>query len=61
MSLDYHLKIQGELIAASSEAGFSLQMAVQVRLDNLELVKKLSCFINNSKRMEQLEHWLELQ
>ena len=61
MSLDYHLKIHGELMADSSEAGFSLQKAAQVRLDNLGLVKNHSCFINNPKHMERLEHWLELQ
>jgi hypothetical protein len=52
MSLDYHLKIQGELMADSGKAGFSLQMAAQVRLDNLSLVKNHSCFINNPKCME---------
>jgi hypothetical protein len=61
MSLDYHLKIQGESMADSSKAGFSLQKAAQVRLDNLGLLKNHSCFINNLKCMEQLEHWLELQ
>ena len=35
MSLDYHLKIKGVLMADSGEAGFSLQNAAQVRLDNL--------------------------
>ena len=39
MSLDYHLKIQGDLMADSGEAGFSLQKAAQVRLDKLGLVK----------------------
>jgi hypothetical protein len=39
MSVDYHLKIQGDLMADSVEAGFSLQKAAQVRLDNLGLVK----------------------
>jgi len=39
MSFDYHLKIQGDLMADSGEAGFSLQKAAQVRLDNLGLVK----------------------
>ena len=47
MSLDYHLKIQGDLMADSGEAGFSLQKAAQVRLDNLGLVKNHSCFVNN--------------
>jgi hypothetical protein len=61
MSLDYHLKIQGELMADSGKAGFSLQKAAQVRLDNLRLMKNHSYFINNPKRMEQLEHQLELQ
>jgi hypothetical protein len=56
MSSDYHLKIQGELMADSGKAGFSLQKAAQVRLDNLGLVKNHSCFINNPKRMERLEH-----
>jgi len=51
MSLDYHLKIQGDLMADSGEAGFSLQKAAQVRLDNLGLVKNHSCFINNPKRI----------
>ncbi len=61
MSLDYHLKIQGELMADSSKAGFSLQKAAQVRHDNLGLVIDHSYFINNPKCIEQLEHWLELQ
>ncbi len=61
MSLNYHLKIQGDLLADSREAGFSLQKAAQVRLDNLGLVKNHSCFINNPKRIELLEQWLELQ
>ena len=41
MRLDYHLEIQGNLMADSGdgEAGFSLQKATQVRLDNLGLVK----------------------
>ena len=39
MSVDYHLKIQGVLMADSGEAGFSLQKAAQVRLDKLGLVK----------------------
>jgi hypothetical protein len=60
MSLDYHLKIQGELMADIGKAGFSLQKAAQVRLDNLGLVTNHSCFINNPKRMEQLKHWLGL-
>jgi hypothetical protein len=59
MSLDYHLNIQGDLMADSGKAGFSLQKAAQVRLDSL--VKNHSCFINNPKRIELLEHWLELQ
>ena len=61
MSLDYHLKIQGDLMADSGEAGFSLQKAAQVRLDNLGLVKNHSCFINNPKRIKLLEQRLELQ
>ena len=61
MSVDYHLKIQGDLMADSGEAGFSLQKAAQVRLDNLGLVKNHSCFINNPKRIELLEQRLELQ
>ncbi len=61
MSLNYHLKIQGDLMADSREAGFSLQKAVQVRLDNLGLLKNHSCFINNLKCIELLEQWLELQ
>ncbi len=32
-----------------------------MRLDNLGLVINHSCFINNPKHIEQLEHWLELQ
>ncbi len=61
MSLNYHLKIQGDLMADSRDAGFSLQKAAQVRLDNLGLVKNHSCFINNPKRIKLLEQWLELQ
>ncbi len=61
MSLDYHLDIQGELMADSGKARFSLQKAAQARLDNLELAKNHSCFINNPKCMERLEHRLELQ
>ena len=61
MSLDYHLKIQGDLMADSGEAGFSLQKAAQVRLDNLGLVKNHSCFVNNQNRIELLEQRLELQ
>jgi hypothetical protein len=61
MSLNYHLKIQGDLMADNGEAGFSLQKAAQVRLDNLDLVKNHSCFINNPKRIELLEQRLELQ
>ncbi len=61
MSLDYHLKIQGDLMADSGKAGFSLQKAAQVRLDNLGLVKNHSCFINNPKRIKLLEQRLELQ
>ncbi len=49
MSVDYHLKIRGDLMADSVEAGFSLQKAAQVRLDNLGLVKNHPCFINNQK------------
>ncbi len=45
----------------SGEAGFSLQKAAQVRLDNLGLVKNHSCFINNPNRIELLEQRLELQ
>jgi hypothetical protein len=48
-------------MADSSKARFSLQKAVQVRLDNLGLVKIHSCFINNPQYMEGLEDWLELQ
>ncbi len=61
MSLNYNLKIQGDLMADSGEAGFSLQKAAQVRLDNLALVKNHSCFINNPKRIKLLEQRLELQ
>ncbi len=61
MSLDYHLKIQGELMVDSVKAGFPLQKAAHVRLGNLGLVNNPSCFINNPKYIEQLEHWLELQ
>ena len=61
MSLDYHLKIQGDLMADSGEAGYSLQKAAQVRLDNLGLVKNHSCFVNNQNRIELLEQRLELQ
>jgi hypothetical protein len=61
MCLDYHLKIQGDLMADSGEAGFSLQKAAQVWLDNLGLVKNHSCFINNQNRIELLEQRLELQ
>jgi hypothetical protein len=35
MSLNYRLKLQGELMADSSNAGFLLQKAAQVTLDNL--------------------------
>ena len=61
MSLNYHLKIQGDLMADSGEAGFSLQKAAQVSLDNLGFLKNHSCFINNPKRIELLEQRLELQ
>jgi hypothetical protein len=61
MSFNYHLKIQGELMADSGKAGFSMQQAMQVRLDNLGLVMNHSYFINNPQRFEQLEHLLELQ
>ena len=61
MSLDYHLKIQGDLMADSGKAGFSLQKAAQVRLDNLGLVKNHACFINNQNCIKLLEQWLELQ
>ncbi len=61
MSLNYHLKIQGDLMADSGEAGFSLQKAAQVGLDNLGFVKNHSCFINNPKRIKLLEKRLELQ
>jgi len=54
MSLDYyHLKIQGDLMADSREAGFSLQKAAQVRLDNIGLVK--------NHHIKLLEQRLELQ
>jgi len=61
MSLDYHLKIQGDLIADSREASFSLQKAAQVRLNNLSLVKNHPCIVSNPKRIELLEQRLELQ
>jgi len=61
MSFDYHHKIQGDLMADSGEAVFSLQKAAQVRLDNLGLVKNHSCFVNNPNHIELLEQWLELQ
>jgi hypothetical protein len=61
MSLDYHLKIQGDLMADSGEAGFSLQKAAQVRLDNLGLVKNHAYFVYNQNRIKLLEQWLELQ
>jgi hypothetical protein len=61
MSLNYHLKIQGDLMADSREAGFSFEKAAQVRLDKLGLVKNHSCFINNPKRIKLLEQRLELQ
>jgi hypothetical protein len=61
LSLDIHLKIQVKLMADRGEAGFLLQKAARVRLDNIGLVKNHSCIINNPKRMGQLEHWLELQ
>jgi hypothetical protein len=61
MCLDYHLKIQGDLMSDSGEAGFSLQKAAQVWLDNLGLVKNHSCFVNNQNRIELLEQRLELQ
>ena len=61
MRVDYHLKIQEVLMADSGKAGFSLQKAAQVRLDNLGLVKNHSCFVNNQNRIELLEQRLELQ
>jgi hypothetical protein len=61
MSLDYHLKIQGVLMAESGEAGFSSQKAAQVRLDNLGLVKNHSCFVNNQNHIKLLIQRLELQ
>jgi hypothetical protein len=61
MSLDYHLKIQGDLMADRGEAGYSLQKPAQVRLDNLGLVKNHSCFVNNQNCIEILEQRLELQ
>jgi len=61
MSFDYHLKIQGDLMADSGESGFLLQKAAQVRLDNLGLVKNHSCFVNNPNRIKLLEQMLEIQ
>ena len=61
MSLDYHLKIQGDLMADSREASFSLQKAAQMRLDNLGLVKNHPCIVSNPKSIELLEQRLELQ
>jgi hypothetical protein len=48
-------------MADSGEAGFSLQKAAQVRLDNLGLVKNHAYFVNNQNRIELLEQRLELQ
>ena len=46
----------------SGEAGFSLQKAAQVRIDNLGLIKNHSWFVYNPNRIELLlEQRLELQ
>jgi hypothetical protein len=50
------------VLKLASSPCFPLQKAAaQVRLNNLDLVKNHSCFINNPKRIKLLEQRLELQ
>jgi hypothetical protein len=57
--IDYNLKIQRELMD-NIGGGATLDRAMQVRLDNLAMVKIHSCFINVPKGLKQLVQWLEL-
>ena len=60
MGLDYHLKIQGDMMADLNE-GVPLQKAAQVMLDNLGQVKSHSNFSNHPGRLDHLRNRLEMQ
>jgi hypothetical protein len=59
MKIDYHLEMQGNLMA-DVNAGVPLEKAAQVRLDNLGQIKSRSCFINDPGRLERLRQRFEL-
>ena len=60
MGLDYHLKIQGIMMADLNE-GVPLQKAAQVKFDNLVQVKSHSNFANHSGRLDHLRNRPEIQ
>ena len=60
MDLDYHWKMQGNLLE-DLDQGVHLQKAAQVCLNNLGLIKSSSMFINNPTRLARLRARLELQ
>lgn len=59
MDIDYDKKMQGTLMADVKE-GVPLDKAARVRLDNLGQIKNRTQFINNPKRMANLQARLEL-
>lgn len=60
LTLDYHLKMQGSLMA-DVNAGVNLRKAAQCRLDNLGQIKSRSAFINDPTRLQRMQSRLELQ
>ena len=60
MSIDYHLRMQGELWNDIA-GGVTLEKAAQVRLDNIGMGKSHGCFLNDPLRLERLQSRLELQ
>ena len=59
MDIDYDKKMQGTLMADVKE-GVPLDKAARVRLDNLGQIKNRTQFINDPKRMANLQARLEL-
>ena len=59
LSLDYHNKIQGDLMWDLNE-GAPLMQAAQVCLDNLGQIRNRSQFINNPLRLNRLQDRLEM-
>ena len=60
MGLDYHLKIQGDMMADLNK-GVPLQKAAQVKLDNLVKVKSHSNLANHPGWLDRLRNRLKIQ